>query len=996
MSPSESDRDKNVVASDSSKRPRPTGTGASTSDEHEILPGSDIEEIGTSRTGERSDPQSDAAPDGWHPMESSQHIAKRVRLEGPELDTIEDLTRQGASSSDIDQDYVQSQTSDQQQRPPLEDTPQRRSPHETPQQSPSQQSPLDPNQQQSSHGQTVKLAAPLLHSDSLPDLSLSLTSRESANEWIMDVLASSSTNQQFWWKILEQFWKTCSKDVAAEGAARQLIEYLQETAVKKVNSGELVPAPIVSTLFCAPSSTSRGKQVLLALDRGFERWTRKPSCLDWDTFATRRAPIDPAQNAFQAIRVFFQDSEHTDPVLQQTNEQLFAKLFAASATPYRGESLSAFATRLASCQSDVVSAMADASVRPYGQIVPLVQSTGTGKSRLLQELAACSVEVDGSPRRIVTLTMRLGDERSFPPPDTYLRDIFVAKDGLATSDIVSIFLHAVSDALTDLSMTERDNWLRNFALPTSENRYQLWESVMAYVITGSTASGQLCQAIQQLVEMLQPSFFVLAIDEAQCLTEVQLADLRRNWAPSPQDPSKREMCRESFLCLAGTSNQLDGLAPIPAQSGSGRLSSGMLYLPSPFTALHTGCLEPKQWSEERLFSNWHCIGRPLWDVLPRSSCWERIQHLIPSVMTSTKITEDDLLTLLTQRVSLDILSPGKIAGTFELYGRVRSLTTRQVNNRLWWLSQATCRGLDVKVCHLSEPLPAFYCGYALTRRRDGWEQVLQALARLMRSFEVATYNAGELGELLAQILCCASMDLVRFSTLPALSLEDAQAAAAVNLIDVLAKLVGDDLHRELREKLDSGGRLSFTRFKIVTQTVRSISQAQLAQLWYSGEAIQACPGQAGWDLLVPIKYQEGFSVWLIQAKNQPHGPRWAQAYATPAVFPDLPDAGHLQAVLSYCEVSGVRSTQREVASELRVLRETTLTRSGSSDAGSKLCIGTWGPVSVSQSTLEKAYPVTREACFSRAFKELVSASWVEGAVSEEERNLLARAAPGPL
>lgn len=458
------------------------------------------------------------------------------------------------------------------------------------------------------------------------------------------------------------------------------------------------------------------------------------------------------------------------------------------------------------------------------------------------------------------------------------------------------------------------------------------------------------------------------------------------------------MSSESVVCLAGTAKQVDGLTPLPAQSGSGRLVAGKLYLPSPFTALHTGRLESEQWSEADLFINWHSIGRPIWQALSPASCWDWVQQLLPSTMTSSTMSQDDALTILTQRVSLDILAPGRKAGTHELQRKIRSIVTNQVNHRLWWLNGTTCRGLDIDTSHLSEPVPAFYCAFALSRRRDGWEQVLLALSRLVQSLGVATYAAGDVGELLTQILCCAAIDHVRFSALPAMSLADGQGVASVVFLDVLSKLVPQDQHQQLLATLTVEGRLSFTRFKPVTETIQSVSQDQLAGLWYSGEAIRACPGQRGWDHLIPVKYAEGFSVWLIQAKNHINGPKWGPRYTTPGAFPRLPGAENLQAVLSYMEISGARSRQDKTTTEIKILTAEGLgTRSGGPGPGRKICIGTWGPVSSSKSSIEEALPIVKQLGFSDAFKRIVYASWIEpGAASEEKREILARAAPGPL
>ena len=90
--------------------------------------------------------------------------------------------------------------------------------------------------------------------------------------------------------------------------------------------------------------------------------------------------------------------------------------------------------------------------------------------------------------------------------------------------------------------------------------------------------------------------------------------------------------------------------------------------------------------------------------------------------------------------------------------------------------------------------------------------------------------------------------------------------------------------------------MTFVRFKPVTEMVRSISQKQLERLWFAGEGVQACPGQKGWDQVVPIKWSGGYSAWFIQSKNQVAGTPWASKYHSPAVFPGLPGSDGLQSI----------------------------------------------------------------------------------------------------
>ena len=100
----------------------------------------------------------------------------------------------------------------------------------------------------------------------------------------------------------------------------------------------------------------------------------------------------------------------------------------------------------------------------YGQMLPLVQSTMTGKSRLFREMGIASGQLeDGGEASLITLTMRVGDERAFPPGDDRLRAVLAGERAVGLGVAVVHFLETITKSLRDLDPRYHTEWLRNFA-----------------------------------------------------------------------------------------------------------------------------------------------------------------------------------------------------------------------------------------------------------------------------------------------------------------------------------------------------------------------------------------------------------------------------------------------------------------------------------------------------------------------------------------------------
>lgn len=127
-------------------------------------------------------------------------------------------------------------------------------------------------------------------------------------------------------------------------------------------------------------------------------------------------------------------------------------------------------------------------------------------------------------------------------------------------------------------------------------------------------------------------------------------------------------------------------------------------------------------------------------------------------LKSRDIAFSDIVGMLNQRLALDIFRPGNISGDHESAEQVRALQVDQVNTKLLWLVRASSRAWTLETTTLSEPCCSFWLSFLLNRTVQGWARVLQGLTRFIHSMRSFTVNAGELGEVLAEVIMLLACD----------------------------------------------------------------------------------------------------------------------------------------------------------------------------------------------------------------------------------------------
>lgn len=179
-----------------------------------------------------------------------------------------------------------------------------------------------------------------------------------------------------------------------------------------------------------------------------------------------------------------------------------------------------------------------------------------------------------------------------------------------------------------------------------------------------------------------------------------------------------------FLSLAGTTSQLDTLGPPTLQQRFRSSVRRRAVSVATVHALKIGSISPT-WDEEYdAFDVWHKQARPLlWAIKPEQA-HIMIKRLLPGVQSAGTLPEAEILALLSTNC-FELLGSETAPGHWETTRKLRALGVDQVNFKLSWLKRASCRGYELEITTISEPLPSFWIGHLLSQSSRGWARVLE-------------------------------------------------------------------------------------------------------------------------------------------------------------------------------------------------------------------------------------------------------------------------------
>ncbi|KAK0460599.1 uncharacterized protein EV420DRAFT_1641149 [Desarmillaria tabescens] len=300
----------------------------------------------------------------------------------------------------------------------------------------------------------------------------------------------------------------------------------------------------------------------------------------------------------------------------------------------------------------------------YGCIGAMIQSSGTGKSRTMHEIAA----------QIFTIPINIRETDSssggapYPDPDAELRDYLISPGGTLRIRYLC-FLCTLFDNVREVLQTLAGNragmytaflWRTYLANAESNNRGNLYHNVIerARELEVKYASSQSGSSIEQknLVEVTKKSYrnlidmlvsnsklkLLIYIDEAHTL--------------APMGPGKRNsydpLCSamadlggsNHFIIFMSTTGALSLLGRPKSDHISARAVNVTAKLPAPFTILPFDVYANIQYDDpgltfERIWSIQHlaCFGRPMWHAMLAAGANE--QWLI--FLARSKLTHKD-------------------------------------------------------------------------------------------------------------------------------------------------------------------------------------------------------------------------------------------------------------------------------------------------------------------------------------------------------------------
>ncbi|CAO1637406.1 unnamed protein product [Sympodiomycopsis kandeliae] len=805
--------------------------------------------------------------------------------------------------------------------------------------------------------------------------------RITADKWLKEAFESLGTDVESIWKAVCSIWLNKTATWGSNMVAT-ILEHLVAYAIECSNTGKEIPPRVWGTLFCSRHSTQKGTCRILA--NGQECWSRRPTQSSWGSTSEVRGRYDPHAQPFNSLRACYHTVDGQDDpqnLLKKKNRALYDHLLKGLTNQYIGDTREAFSQRLLQLDGEVQASVAPPGV--YGRILPVVQSSGAGKTRLLHEMCVYEPQSDASVI-FYTIVIRLGDAGSFPAADQW----FLSSISDGSSDSISTtllkFLLTVDIELAELDTAKRAQFVMDFTQAEATRRNMVFEAANR---TSLSSMDSVAKAISGILTSLSQTsrrrvYLILAIDQAESLSAAQLDTVRRLWSPRLKEDGNFtwQMPQRCFLVLAGTNNQLGALAPVPSASGSDRIQTGTLYLPRPFTSFEVHTIEIASTDDTDIFEAWHHIGRPLLADLPRQILGNYLAQYFPSL--GLKTSAADTIAILTQRIAFDLLATGKKAANPEIQKVMRELETEQVNSKFGWLLEATCRSSAIVTTTISEPIIAWHVSRSLIGSSNGWADLLSDLARLIYSFKLVTVSAGAVGEILTQTLCLMAIDYARFCYCST----PAEILIGVPLMSWLKLIVSEDSHIELDKGIGQGALVSLVRFRQLAVKKTSIDQQELKYLWLRGEGLQGVTGQPFWDQLVPVRQGGDYSYVLIQSKNQVSGDNQTPQYRSHKAFmPVHPEPGITKMML-YLEVGGTRSNG--ASSQWHVEQIT-------NPKGSPQLVffGNTGKAAVDPPTAERVFPVLRKLGAAQSFCGIANSTFSEGEKTSLELALAARAAP---
>ena len=525
----------------------------------------------------------------------------------------------------------------------------------------------------------------------------------------------------------------------------------------------------------------------------------------------------------------------------------------------------------------VLSAITDTPT--HWNFLPVVQSSGYGKTRMLLELGQTSTSFFAS------YWCLRDPQRDGSPPTTrdvysYLLDLSQRSAEVVNLQLRLLFAAAVERVGTWPATTPADFWQRNRDKYLTGQLDELWNEVLTqakrrlYVGQASTSSMESVPPARGATKPL-----VLMIDDARWLLSRKIGD--RSMFRFVRGAARFTL--GFALIFVDTVSKLSKPVPAAVNHPTSRIADaeklGKLEVREPLIAVCAIDLDknlPIASSGKLDIDRALKLGRPLWRIY---SLPDRVYRAILKLGGLREIGTDTLpaIALLATRVTSIRPHTGKTAA--ELVAS----------------HMATCVGISadrscVSAVYLSEPVLAEAAG-------TSWYQagrLLPALRAFRSALQQGLATSGVAGEQVFPIMAClVKDDLVRRSA--GRLFLTAEVPLSHWVCALVAPLSEAVVHRDNIPMLEREPMISFTHFACAWRNdpAEWLQQSSLKQLYHRAAAVILPNCQYGADFLVPVRLDKAdtYGALFVQIKNYGHNSHdqhypasAADKLAPPAIF----------------------------------------------------------------------------------------------------------------
>ncbi|KAL7284896.1 LOW QUALITY PROTEIN: hypothetical protein ACG7TL_002210 [Trametes sanguinea] len=560
---------------------------------------------------------------------------------------------------------------------------------------------------------------------------------------------------------------------------------------------------------------------------------------------------------------------------------------------------------------------------PYAHLPEFTQSSGTGKSRAVYELAK---EVFCIPVTIGPLPYG-----GYPPVDlpAYLwlleyrsQDEFVK--------VIQAFLHAVFSEAREVVMDrvlpqvkpdvrEREDEGTEACVELPEDKSPVRK--FAVKAESSDHLETVYEAAKRLLELLypqggsveniEPPYVILCFDEAHSLTPIE-----------PDGWCRFEELRSAlriivglpiFSLLLSTKGKLEQFAPLPKKTGANRLASGRLTMYAPIVATPLDVLADRfpiyskePWTLKRAASTYHMahLGRPLFAAMYEQGSAEFKKNTVDFAVVKLLALSDEVrpeprklkyiqkLALLAVRLPFNFRTASSTAVDIE---------RKLVSDHLRLLLYADVGFARVVTASASEPLLAeASCSYTIPSRwKNPPSERFDFYSMLAERVSSSQLDLGTRGEMLGAKITLDARDraVAAPSAAPACpqDLREDGASRLSTVVQYLRALIPTQYHATLDSlpasyvddeqdtPLKDAFKDGFFNHYVKVDSFEAITQQFLLLALTRGAALVCADGQNGFDVVIPILIGDKLekskvTAIFIQVKtstrfgNTPHGP----------------------------------------------------------------------------------------------------------------------------